>query len=190
MAAHKSRKDHCLTVARLHDLVHKIMGVHEDDRLAALVPHRRRVRRVSDERLRGRPRGTRASAAADDDMRRGTSEGHQRAPRPDDGRGLAIFVCKASDIHAASATRPAKCAATAASWRGRTEEVGLFVDPVLRQVQRHCRPVEHRRLVEHDRLRFVDCFVDRLRLVGLERCIIRGCRGARRRLAAAFAKAL
>ena len=118
MAAHKSRKHHCLTVARLHDLVHKIMGVHEDDRLAALVPHRRRVRRVSHERLRSRPRGTEGGAAADDDMRRGASEGHQRAPRPDDGRGLAIFVCKASDIHAASATRPAKCAATAASWRG------------------------------------------------------------------------
>ena len=52
---------------------------------------------------------------------------------------------------------------------GRTEEVGLFVDPVLRQVQRHCRPVEHRRLVEHNHLRFVDRFDDRLRFVGLER---------------------
>ena len=56
---------------------------------------------------------------------------------------------------------------------GRTEEVGLFVDPVLRQVQRHRRPVEHRRLIEHNHLRFidrfVDRFVDRLRFVGLER---------------------
>ena len=69
-------------VAGLHHAVFVGILVQKDQRLAALVPHRRRVLGTADKHLRGRPRRTEVGAAADDN-RRALRKADQHAARPD-----------------------------------------------------------------------------------------------------------